>query len=451
MVAVAVCSQHPPANLLDIMQVSKYTDRCKSLKCSQDKRNPVSQHLRLFLILAVISLLIRVAGLVMLGPVVSQDTEDYTIPAINIASGDDYFTGLEKRDVLRTPGYPLFLAGVYTLAGENNFAVALLQQVMVVLAGIFVFLVGRRVVGELPAVIGASIFLLNPYILIFPNFILSEPISILTLSALVLLLILAMEKDQSYYFLASGLLLGYHILCRAPGQLLPLVIAIPLWLRYKSSKRILSGFLLLIIGVSLMTLPWLWYHYVRTGYIGFTPLLGRDLVLKICHHSSVTLDLPPSVEVNNVIEKRGNVWAPSNELMEAGYSRAEVDKIYLETALDIIKKRPFSFLLWELKELWEFWRGYDLIGYAKLPRAFNFIITTGVGLLMLFLFLLGLFRSQVNSGSTLLIVTILYFALIIPLVGYGATRFRFLVEPYIWIYAANGLLLIFSSLRSRLE
>jgi len=303
MVAVAVCSQHPPANLLDIMEVSKYTDRCKSLKCSQDKCNPVSQHLRLFLILAVISLVIRVAGLVMLGPVVNKDTEDYTIPAINIASGDNYFTGLEKRDVLRTPGYPLFLAGVYTLAGENNFVVALLQQVMVVLAGIFVFLVGRKVVGELPAVIGASIFLLNPYMLIFPNFILSEPISILTLSAPVLLLLLAMEKDQPFYFFASGLLLGYHILCRPPEQLLPLVI-----------------------------LPWFWYDYAKTGNVGFTPLLGRNLALKVAHHTSVTLDLPPSVEVDSVIEKRGNVWEASNRLMEAGYSREEVDSICLRGA-----------------------------------------------------------------------------------------------------------------------
>jgi len=186
------------------MQVSKHTGRCKSLKCSQDKRSPVSQHLKLFLILAVISLVIRVAGLVMLGPVVNKDTEDYTIPAINIASGDDYFTGLEKRDVLRTPGYPLFLAGVYTLAGENNFVVALLQQVMVVLAAVFAFVVGRKVVGELPALLGTSIFLLNPYVIVFPNFIVSEPISILTLSALLLLSILAMEKDQPFSFLPQG-------------------------------------------------------------------------------------------------------------------------------------------------------------------------------------------------------------------------------------------------------
>ncbi len=433
------------------MQVSKYTDRCKSLKCSQDKRNPVSQHLRLFLILAVISLVIRVAGLVMLGPVVSQDTEDYTIPAINIASGEDYFTGLEKRDVLRTPGYPLFLAGVYTLAGENNFAVALLQQVMVVLAGIFVFLVGRKVVAELPAVIGASIFLLNPYMLIFPNFILSEPISILTLSALVLLLLLAMEKDQPFYFFASGLLLGYHILCRPPEQLLPFVILVPLWMKYRSFKRVLRFFLLSILGVALVILPWFWYNYAKTGNVGFTPLLGRNLTLKVAHHTSVTLDLPASVEVDSVIERRGNVWEASNRLMDAGYSREEVDKIYLQGALRVIKKRPFSFLLWQAQELWEFWRGYDLQGFVSLPRIGRLFVTSGVGLVMLFLFLLGLFRLQVNFGSILLILTIAYFALAVPLAAFGSTRFRFPVEPYIWIYAANGLLLIFSSLRSRLE
>jgi len=84
----------------------------------------------------------------MLGPIVNKDTEDYTIPATNIASGNDYFKGLEKRDVLRTPGYPVLLAGVYAALGENNLVVALLQQIMVVLAAIFVFVVGRKVSGS---------------------------------------------------------------------------------------------------------------------------------------------------------------------------------------------------------------------------------------------------------------------------------------------------------------
>jgi len=388
---------------------------------------------------------------VMLGPVLSKDTEDYTIPAINIASGDDYFTGLEKRDVLRTPGYPLFLAGVYTVVGESNFAVALLQQIMVLLAGFLAFVVGRRVVGESPALLGAGIFVLNPYMLIFPNFILSEPISILTLSALVLLLMLAMEKGQSCYFLASGLLLGYHILCRPPEQLLPLVMLVSLWMKYRSFKRVFRFFLLLILGVVLVILPWFWYNYSKTGNVGFTPLLGRNLALKVSHHTSVALDLPASVEADSVIEKRGKVWEASNKLMEAGYSRAEVDEVYLQGALRVIKKRPLSFMLWQVQELWEFWRGYDLQGFVGLPRIGHLLVTSGVGLVMLLLFLLGLFRLQVNSSSILVILTIAYFALIVPLAGFGSTRFRFPVEPYIWIYVANGLLLIFSSLRKRLE
>jgi len=102
--------------------------------------------------------------------------------------------------------------------------------------------------------------------IVFPNFILSEPVSILTLSVLVWLLILAMEKDQPYYFFWSGLLLGYHILCRPPEQLLPFVILVPSWIKYRSPKRVFRFFLLL---------PWLWYNYAKTGDVGFTPLLGE--------------------------------------------------------------------------------------------------------------------------------------------------------------------------------
>jgi 4-amino-4-deoxy-L-arabinose transferase-like glycosyltransferase len=409
----------------------------------------VPRHLRILIILAVLSLILRVVGLVVFGPIVTRDSADYTIPALNVASGEDYFRGLEKRDVLRTPGYPVFLASVYAVFGENNLVVAILQQLMVVLAAIFVFVVGRKVVGELPGLIGAAVFLLNPYMILFPNFILSEPVSILTLSLLLWLLILAMERDQSYYFFWSGLLLGYHILCRPPEQLLPLLVLVPLVIKYKSFKRILRPFLLMILGVALLVLPWLVYNYARTGNVGFTPLLGRNLALKVAHHTSVTLDLPPSVEVDSVIEKRGKVWEASNALMQAGYSREEVDRIYLQGAMRVVKRRPLAFLLWQLQELWEFWRGYDLQGFVRVPRPLALLLTTAVGLVMLALFLIGLYRFQINFSSTLVILTIAYFALLVPLAGFGSTRFRYPVEPYIWIYAANGLLILFSSVRKR--
>lgn len=242
--------------------------------------------------------------------------------------------------------------------------------------------------------------------------------------------------------------MGYHILCRPPEQLLPLVILVPLWMKYKSFKRVLRFFLLLILGVVLVILPWFWYNYVKTGNVGFTPLLGRNLALKVARHSTLTLDLPPSVEVDSVIEKRGKVWKASNRLMEAGYSREEVDRIYLRGVWRVIKKRPFSFLLWQAQELWEFWRGYDLRGFVRVPRRIlGLPRSSGVGVVMLLLFTLGLVRFRVSPGSIALLLTIAYFAVVIPLAGFGSSRFRFPVEPYIWIYAAWGLLLFLSLIR----
>jgi len=422
----------------------------------------MSKPLRIFLLLVAVSLFARVAVLVVFGAVVARDTAGYTLPAINIVSGNDYFKGLETEVFLRTPGYPVFLAGIYAVAGRTNFVVALLQQIMVLMAGIFVFMAGRRAVGELPALIGVGIFLFNPYSIVFPNFIMPEHISIFTLSASILLLLLAMQRNQPHLFFASGLLLGYHILCKPSELLLPLVFLVPLCMNHTSLKRAVRFFLLLSLGVVLVVLPWLWYNYARTGNLGFSPLLGRNLALNVAHHTSVTLDLPASVEVDSVIQKRGDVseaggsWietvsAPGRELMEAGYSHAEVDRVYLRAALKIIREKPFSYVKWQMYEFWEFWKGYDLMGFVRPPRYFHLMITTGVGLLMLPLFLLGVFGLQLNPRSMVLILTTVYFALVIPIASHGCTRFRFPVEPYIWIYAANGLLLILSSVRKRLE
>src|ERR1700676_971549 len=49
-----------------------------------------------------------------------------------------------RPTLYRTPGYPLFIAGIYALAGRSPMAVYVVQFIMLWVAGILIVLIGKR-------------------------------------------------------------------------------------------------------------------------------------------------------------------------------------------------------------------------------------------------------------------------------------------------------------------
>src|SRR4051812_20103603 len=60
-------------------------------------------------------------------------------------------------ETIRTPGYPLFVAAVYTIAGEHHVAVAAAQAVLFALLTLVVFALASRLASERVA-LGAALF-----------------------------------------------------------------------------------------------------------------------------------------------------------------------------------------------------------------------------------------------------------------------------------------------------
>ena len=156
--------------------------------------------------------------------------------------------------VHRPPGYPLFLAGVYALAGfEGRLAAARLIQALLgaALAPLTALLAWRLGLGRQGALLAGTALALYPILWMYPAGLASENLFIPALLAGVVVLLRAGEARRLRQAALAGLLLGLATLTR--GVLAPFVVLAALWLWRRSGLRPAVGFALC---AALVTLPW---------------------------------------------------------------------------------------------------------------------------------------------------------------------------------------------------
>ena len=232
---------------------------------------------------------------------VFPDTMIYWGLARTIRAGTTY-EYIEWNDIphfsIRTPGYPLFLAGCQAAFGERTLAVRLVQAVLGVGSVYLVYRLSCRILPPTQiaaeggstdircwtaSLVAAAMAAINPYYSIMSSLILSEAVFVpLMLANLWGFAVLWSERDQStgrspangiVVALASGVAAGMAILVRPSwGLFLPIVLVI--WLMDKASDRsdfvsALRHIMVFMLAITLTMTPW-WVRNARI-YGRFVP------------------------------------------------------------------------------------------------------------------------------------------------------------------------------------
>ncbi len=208
-------------------------------------------------------------------PCLEPDTSSYLIPGRNLLlHGRFYADGVP--DLLRTPGYPLFLA-VTSMAGPVAGAAA--NVLLSVFSVILVWRLGRTAFGDERFAIGAAwIFAFEP---------LSVANSVVLLSETLFLALFLLSLERLAAFLrghnlpvlaASGVWLAAATLVRPVTYYLPVALALGLFLVLARERGLRwKAPAVLLISV----LPWLAAWQVRnrleTGYSGLTSVSDLNL------------------------------------------------------------------------------------------------------------------------------------------------------------------------------
>jgi len=376
---------------------------------------------------------------------IDGDAIEYDGIARSLLEGKGYaYLGL--LTARRAPLYPLFLAGMHLLFGENAMAVAVVQAIIDTVSCYLVYLIAMEVFeSSLTAVFSALLYSLYFPGVKFVGAVLTETMTVFLLLVFVLTLLRALETSDWKLFLLSGMAVGLTSLCRPTTLLLPffLILLLPISLKRKGRNVVLVRNLgVLIIGTVMMMSPWVVRNYhVFGSFVPGTSLGGAAFY--VGNH-------PISYGFAEETIPTEKTWHSYHRLMvQAGpLPEDEIGQGKMLFRLGIENLKEYS--VWQImyivtSKLINSFMNWD---FKRIPLlSIAYLVVNGCLLLFAFVGIFALRGEKLKRGWALVGV-ILYFILIHTVIVSGF-RYNFPVIPYVIMFAASGVVYLYTKKFSR--
>ena len=189
------------------------------------------------------------------------DTPGYVSLATSLVQGDGYTGGPGSNiDLARSPGYPAFLALIYSTLGREPWKTALVQEGLGVVICLCLYRIGALAGSRRLGTASAIVFALLPNPILWSTVILSEALFATFVSIGCAGLIAYLMRGSLGAALVAGLMLGVAALTRPIG-----VVLLPAWMlltvvRLRGGERIprvAAAALLLALSFAVIVLPWM--------------------------------------------------------------------------------------------------------------------------------------------------------------------------------------------------
>jgi len=322
-----------------------------------------------------LALLIFLLARIGAGALLHADTSSYLIPGHNLLFHGSFIAD-GAPDLLRTPGYPLFLA-IAILPGVP--AAALANVILSVFSVILVWRLGRLIFDDPGIALGAA------WIFAFEGN--SVALSIVLLSETLFLVFLLLSLERLTVFLrgrrlqalaAAGLWLAAATLVRPISYYLPFALAAGLFLvlaRVPGLRWKAPAVLLVTV------LPWLgaWQlrNWIETGYSGFSSISDVNLYYLSAANVTASLEHRPASDViyglgfGDFTHNSGQIYLEQPYLAQhpeqAGWNQAQRLAYLHSEAVHIIRAHPALYLRLGLP---------DLLKTAFYPTPYGFTRST---------------------------------------------------------------------------
>lgn len=213
---------------------------------------------RSLVVVFIVATLVRLACLASIPLIITNDGEGYLTWAVSMYEG--HWPDIPS---VRTPGYSLFLAGVFTIVGITPVAVLVVHHVLGIGTALLVTLLTARLTTPLLALLPGLVASLDPWLLAHENYALSEPLTVFLLTlAVVIALRWAGPRWLAGFVL--GVLIGALCLVRPANQILLPFLALAWALNAPANwRRRAIGLVALAIGFGATVWPWLHYNRQR--------------------------------------------------------------------------------------------------------------------------------------------------------------------------------------------
>lgn len=432
-------------------------------------------------------------------PVLLQgDSETYLGPALDLVRGEGF-----DLSIKRTPGYPLLIAGVFRLWGEDLYALATVQHALGLATAALAFILTRQFAGRGAALAAGLMTALAGNLLVYERMVMTESLFATALAAAVTLLALGVQRRSWRWLLAAGLALGVAALVRPVAQGLLVLAPLALLLAGRGWRHTLVGSGVVLAGYLLVLGPWAASGNAEGGAVG---ALGQTLVGRTARHDRRDPDSgrgfifydprldeadpdPLRLAARRILQEaaeRGSSGRAVHTRLrkELGLSEGDADRLMRDLAIQAILRRPDYYAIGTLQRFGRLWvtpaerlvgywndrstiiRGWEdeasapLLAQADadprdLPTAealVGLFQPARLGLAYPLLFLLGVIAALASRPARPATIPALAAAGLIlvsvALVG-GVARYRYPEDPLIFVVCVVGLSWALGTLRPR--
>jgi 4-amino-4-deoxy-L-arabinose transferase-like glycosyltransferase len=388
--------------------------------------NNIIKILSVIFILALFLRLLAVFSHEGINKMPTSDAKDYDEIAVNLKSGNGFsqvINGSMAPVVYRTPAYPLFLAGIYSIFGHNYTAVKVIQAIIGALFCILIFFITNMIYDNLITGLIASVCtaFYKPFISGFsccagPALLLSEYLYIFMIGLAVLSTACFIKNGNIKIGIISGIFMGLTILTRPEFALFPVLLII--YLVYTSRLFIITAlkkYFIVYLFMILTILPWAVRNYI------------------------VFKEFIPLSTTSGVIFYVGNNSSANGGMGDAKAAIAMIDSEAMKNLSD--KQRSGVFFKMGIKELKNNPKRIPKLFIRKIlvhwaPFEDGFKIFNPFYAVVLFFGSIGIlfFRKKVILENILLIA--LLTTTLTAIIAFGDPRYRYPYDAYLIIFAA---------------
>jgi len=230
----------------------------------------------------LLALCVRVAWLAIFPthPIAPVDAEGFHLLAVNMLDGHGLAIGWEPPFCLttvRTPLYPLFVAGIYTLVGRDPIRVLPLHLLLEVLTTALVMCLGRDLGGKRVGLWAGVLYACNGTTQRYTGYLLSEALLLPLLTAALWMTARCLRRPSTRKAACAGLLWGLALLTKPNVQFLTLCVGVLVFSRQLSaasfrpsrsataSPNSRFAFLFFWLALGLILFPWLLRNRAVSG------------------------------------------------------------------------------------------------------------------------------------------------------------------------------------------
>lgn len=258
----------------------------------------------------------------------TSDALFYDKAGFNISKGEGY--SIDGRPTAEYQiGYPLFLAGIYSIFG-HNYKIAIAIQAFISLLTFILFLILSAKLNKSLYFISVLLYFCNYTFVMFPYLILSETLALLLFSLCAYLLYIFLETRKIFIVFLLGILYGCLTLVRPVFQLYPLLLLLFfLFFLKKYGYKIFFTFLAFFFCFIIVIAPYSYRNYKKFGIIQLSAL-GSFALYQGMTHKQVDWS-----QFNNGKKISYSDIASSRNIPAA-------DKVMIAKTLNSIKIHPFK-------------------------------------------------------------------------------------------------------------